>query len=107
MDEKEGRLKLVKKVAKDRVVSTVDPDARHVHKSRKAYIDGYRGHIAIDPETELITSSALRKGNVSNAQMGENSFRDNKSPSGSIATTDTAQESFPGTYLKKDIARGL
>lgn len=80
VDEKEGRFKLAKKVAKDRVVSTVDPDARHVHKSRKAYIDGYKGHIAIDPETELITSSALRKGNVSDAQMGEELLSDEQEP---------------------------
>lgn len=80
VDEKEGRFKLAKKVARDRVVSTVDPDARHVHKSRKAYIDGYRGHIAIDPETELITSSALRKGNVSDAQMGQELLLEESEP---------------------------
>jgi hypothetical protein len=62
------------------VVSTVDPDARHVHKSRKAYIDGYRGHIAIDPETEIITQSALRKGNVSDAQMGEELLLEEQEP---------------------------
>ncbi len=80
VDEKEGRFRLAKKVAKDRVVSTVDPDARHVHKSRKAYIDGYRGHIAIDPETEIITQSALRKGSVSDAQMGEELLLEEQEP---------------------------
>ena len=78
VDELEGRFKLANRVARDRIVSSVDPDARHVHKSRKAYLDGYRGHIAIDPETELITSSSLEKGNMSDAQVGVKLLLDEK-----------------------------
>ncbi len=55
LDEKEERFRLVKKADKNRVVSIPDTDARHVHKSHKTYIDGYRSHIAIDQETELKT----------------------------------------------------
>jgi len=33
-------------------------------KSQRSYHDGYKGHIAIDPESELITSATLTKGNV-------------------------------------------
>jgi hypothetical protein len=29
-------------VAPDRVISVVDPDARHMHKSRSSYRDGYK-----------------------------------------------------------------
>lgn len=80
VDEIQGRFKLSKKVAKDRIVSVVDPHARHVHKSRKTYIDGYKGHIAIDPDTELITASSLTKGNVSDAQVGQELLCDEKQP---------------------------
>ena len=80
VDEIQGRFKLSKKVAKDRIVSVVDPHSRHVHKSRKTYIDGYKGHIAIDPDTELITASSLTKGNVSDAQVGQVLLSDEKEP---------------------------
>ena len=37
-------------MAKDRMISTVDPEARHMRKSRSEYRDGYKAHIAILPE---------------------------------------------------------
>jgi hypothetical protein len=46
-------------VAPDRVISTVDPDARHMHKSRSSYRGGYKAHLAVEPETGLVTAAAL------------------------------------------------
>ena len=45
----------------DRVVSTVNPDARHTRKSPEARRDGYRAHMAADPETGIITDEKLTK----------------------------------------------
>ena len=39
---------IARKVAADRVISTVDPDARHGHKTSARGLDGYKGHIAVD-----------------------------------------------------------
>ena len=41
-------------MAKDRVISTVDPEARHGHKSKNRHFDGYKAHLSIDPDSELI-----------------------------------------------------
>jgi hypothetical protein len=38
----EGSWRIARKVAADRVISVVDPDARHMHKSRSSYRDGYK-----------------------------------------------------------------
>jgi hypothetical protein len=46
-------------VAEDRVVSTVDPRARHARKSSSVLRDGYRAHVAADPETGIITGERL------------------------------------------------
>jgi IS5 family transposase len=54
-----GRWKIACKVAGDRVISTVDPDARHTRKSPGARRDGYRAHVAADPETGIITDEKL------------------------------------------------
>jgi len=54
-----GRWRIARKVAEDRVISTVDPDARHTRKSPEARRDGYRAHLAADPETGIITDEKL------------------------------------------------
>lgn len=46
------------------VISTVDPDTRHAHKSRSKQQDGYKAHIAVEPDTGLITGCAFMAGNT-------------------------------------------
>jgi hypothetical protein len=60
-DGSDGRWRIARKVAGDRVISTVDPDARHTRKSPEARRDGYRAHLAADPETGIITDEKLTK----------------------------------------------
>src|SRR5689334_20649481 len=60
-DGTDGRWRIARKVAEDRVVSTVDPDARHTRKSPEARRDGYRAHVAADPDTGIITDEKLTK----------------------------------------------
>jgi hypothetical protein len=58
-DGTDGRWRIARKVAADRVVSTVDPESRHVHKSRHSRQDGYKAHVAIEPATGLFTGGRL------------------------------------------------
>ena len=58
-DGRDGRWRIARKVAEDRVISTVDPGARHTRKSPEARRDGYRAHLAADPETGIITDEKL------------------------------------------------
>jgi hypothetical protein len=60
-DGTDGRWQIARKVAADRVISTVDPDARHVHKSRHRRQDGYKAHVAIEPGTGLFTGGRLAR----------------------------------------------
>ena len=60
-DGTDGRWRIARKVAPDRVISTVDQDARHTRKSPEARRDGYRAHVAAEPETGIITDEALTK----------------------------------------------
>ena len=53
----EGTWRIARRVAPDRVVSTVDPEARHMHKSPSEYRDGYKAHVAVEPETGLILAA--------------------------------------------------
>jgi hypothetical protein len=58
-DGTDGRWRIARKVAEDRIISTVDPQARHVHKTVHARQDGYKGHVAIEPDTGLFTAGEL------------------------------------------------
>jgi hypothetical protein len=60
-DGTDGRWRIARKVAEDRVISTVDPEARHTRKSPEARRDGYRAHVAAEPDTGIITDEQLTK----------------------------------------------
>jgi IS5 family transposase len=66
----EGTWRIAQRVAPDRVISTVDPDSRHMHKSRSVYRDGYKAHIAVEPETGIITATALTPANAGDGPTG-------------------------------------
>ena len=51
-------------VAKDRIISTVDPEACYGHKSRNRRFDGYKTHLSLDPDSELIDEVAVTAANV-------------------------------------------
>jgi hypothetical protein len=58
-DGTDGRWVIARKVAPDRTISTVDPQARHTRKSRSTLRDGYRAHVAAEPDTGLITDCEM------------------------------------------------
>ena len=63
----DGRFRIARRVAPDRVISTVDPEARHGHKTAAHGFDGYKAHVALDPDSELITATAVTAGNAGDA----------------------------------------
>src|SRR6266508_2468577 len=63
----DGRFVIAQGVAPDRVISVVDPQARHGHKSNARGFDGYKGHVAIDPDSEVITAAEVGAANAGDA----------------------------------------
>ena len=63
----DGVFRILRGVAEDRVISVVDPEARHGHKTAARGFDGYKGHISVDPESELIVATEVTAGNVGDA----------------------------------------
>ena len=58
-DGTDGRWRIARRVAPDRVISTVDTQARHTRKSKSKRRDGFRGHVAAEPDTGLITDCEM------------------------------------------------
>src|SRR3954454_11996042 len=58
-DGTDGRWRIARKVAPDRVISTVDPQARHAHKTRSRRQDGSPAPIGVEPAPGITTDPAL------------------------------------------------
>ncbi|MGI5144068.1 MULTISPECIES: transposase [unclassified Streptomyces] len=72
VEEGEGCIfPIARKVAKDRTISTVDPTTRHGHKTAARGFDGSRGHIAVDPDGEIITATTATSGDTGDAEAAE------------------------------------
>ena len=72
----DNKMRIARRVAVDRVISTADPDARHGRKSTAGGFDGYKGHIAVDPDSELITDTAVTAGNAADASAAAALIKD-------------------------------
>jgi IS5 family transposase len=69
-DGTDGQWRISRTVPPERVISTIDPDARHVHKSPHHAYDGFKAHVAVEPDTGIITNCALTKaGGVGNHEV--------------------------------------
>jgi Transposase DDE domain/Transposase domain (DUF772) len=96
--DSDGVLRIARRVAKDRVISTVDPEARHGHKTSARGFDGYKGHIAIDPDSELVTATVVTAGNVGDAAAAPDLLAGDLptlTPATTAADADTAGEDDP------------
>lgn len=65
----DGVFRIARAVARDRVISTVDTEARHGHKSRARTFDGYKAHLAVDPDEELITNVTVTAANAADRDV--------------------------------------
>ena len=72
----DGTFRIARRVAKDRIISTVDPEARHGHKTAARHFDGYKGHVAVDPDSEIVTATQVTPGNAGDASVAEELIKD-------------------------------
>jgi len=99
-DGTDGRWRIARKVAPDRVISQVDPQARHTRKSPEARRDGYRAHVAAEPETGIITDEALTKAagpQNSDAAVAEQFLAAHTAPAADVIGGDDA--TAPGSGI--------
>jgi len=72
----DGTFSIARRVAPDRVISVVDPETRHGHKTSAHSFDGFKGHAALDPDSEIITATAVSPGNAGDASVAEELIAD-------------------------------
>ena len=76
------------KVAKDRVTSTVDVWARHGHKSTAVRTDGFKAHLAAEPDTGIVTAVKVTPANAPDGPVGVALMQDE--PDGLEVLADSA-----------------
>jgi Transposase DDE domain/Transposase domain (DUF772) len=64
IERREEGTRLKQGVSPDRMVSVHDPEMRHGRKSEKRRFDGHKAHLAVDPESQLITAADVLAGNA-------------------------------------------
>ena len=100
-DGTDGRWRIARRVAPDRVISTVDTQARHTRKSKSKRRDGFRGHVAAEPETGLITDCETTMAAGAGSSDAENGVkmacRDRFGGTAEGPRDDTAAGAEPGT----------
>jgi hypothetical protein len=67
----EGKVSLIKGVAKDRRISVEDGQMRHGRKSRSVLVDGYKRHVLHDLDTGLIRAVGVTPANAPEASVTE------------------------------------
>ena len=81
----DGRFRIFAGTAPDRVISTVDPEARHGHKTTAHGFDGYKAHVAVDPDSEVITAAEVSPAAVGDAAVASTLLDDLTSGQGEQA----------------------
>lgn len=84
----DGVFRIARRVARDRLISTVDTQARHGHKSRARTFDGYKSHLSIDPDDELITEVAITAANAADREVIEELLGNPAANTTAATTTD-------------------
>jgi hypothetical protein len=103
----DGTLRIARRVAPDRVISTVDPEARHGHKTNHRGFDGYKGHIAVDPDSEIVTATAVTPGNTGDVEPVADLINDLTDPAGTDPAGDTAAVYGDAAYGAGEVLQRL
>jgi hypothetical protein len=93
----DGRFQIAVGVAAGRVISVVDPQARHGHKTSAHGFDGYKGHLASDPDSEIITAAEVSTATTGDAALATALTGDLDQP-GEPEASPTASQPKPVVY---------
>ena len=93
----DGIFRIARRVARDRLISTVDVEARHGHKSRARTFDGYKSHLGVDPDDELITAVAVTAANTVDREVIDELLDQHGTGAPAANTEPIASEAAAGT----------
>ncbi len=104
--DSQGRLVVAKRVAKNRIISLTDPQARHGRKSRSKKFNGFKIHVLGDAVSGLITALTVTAGNIHDGSVAHRLIRRAKALNQEIEQVlgDTA---YGGATLRHNVKTQL
>ena len=102
--DKENKPKIKKEVAKDRIISTTDPEMRHGRKSSAGKFNGYKTHLTKDVSSEIITNIEVSSGNCPDQEMAEPLIDEAKEESGVKTRSLTGDGSYGSSDMQKKMS---
>jgi len=82
-----GMPEIIQGVAQERIVSVHDPEMRHGRKSASQCFDGYKGALAVEPESQLITAVDVLPGNAHDRRDAHELITESAATTGSTIDT--------------------
>jgi len=70
-EEEDQKPKIKRGVAKDRIISTTDPEMRHGRKSSAGKFNGYKTHVTKDVASDIITNCDISPANTPDGDLTE------------------------------------
>ena len=70
-EEENQKPKIKRGVAKDRIISTTDPEMRHGRKSSSGKFNGYKTHLTKDVASDIITNCDISPANTPDGDLTE------------------------------------
>ncbi len=104
--DEQGRLVVAKHVAKDRIVSLTDPEARSGRKSKSQTFQGFKLHLVGDVVSGLIAAVTVTAGNVHDSRPAHRLIRRAKSLSADIQQV-LADTAYGAVGLRQRVQRTL
>ena len=82
-----GGPEIIQGVAQERIVSVHDQEMRHGRKSASQCFDGYKGALAVEPESQLITAVDVLPGNAHDRRDSHKLITESAATTGSTVDT--------------------
>ena len=102
-DEKD-KPKIKRGVAKDRVISTTDPEMRHGRKSGAGKFNGYKTHITKDVDSNIITNIDVSSGNCPDGDMAKPLIKEAKKEFGIKTKSLTGDGAYGSGKMRKEMS---
>ena len=103
-DEDGGGPKIKKGTAKDRIISTTDPEMRHGHKSHSKGFDGYKAGIVADAEDGVILATDARPGNMHDGEQAKELLESAVENSGQELDRILGDTAYGGLETREDLS---
>jgi len=103
-EDKDKTPKVKKGVAKDRVISTTDPEMRHGRKSSSGKFNGYKTHLIKDVDSDIITNIDVSSGNCPDQDMAEPLIDEAKEEFGVKTRSLTGDGAYGSSDMQKKMS---